>query len=208
MTTTKRLQKLNRRIPTERPRRQPQRRLLLEPLEDRRLLSLLGVAPTFPVITFDQTGVLTYDPSSHRLDITATPISYKQTSSSPARTISDGRDLEVHLLVDNNGVFMAGNGAGGNDLLITGAIDLNGNGAIDPGEQGTLLTGKASQFGFLEAGTTDNYDFRFTPTGGILQQFYAGKDIGLKVSSEISTFNGSDPTKGFHVSFSGGKSVV
>ena len=107
---SRKLRKLLRRISNRSARRQPHRRLMQEPLEDRRLLSLAGVTPTFPLMTYDQTGVLTYDPSSHQLDITATPISFKQSSSGPARAVGDGHDLEIHILVDNSGAFLAGNG--------------------------------------------------------------------------------------------------
>ena len=69
---------------------------------------------------------------------------------------------------------------------------------------GTLLTGTITQFGSLDnGGTTDQFDFRFTVTGGVLPTMfpsdYAGKDIGVTLVSEGSSFTGD-----FTQNFSGG----
>ncbi|MCA9139938.1 MAG: hypothetical protein KDB00_24365 [Planctomycetales bacterium] len=79
---------------------------------------------------------------------------------------------------------------------------------------GTLLTGKFSAFGFQDGGgtsSTDAFDMRLAVTGGLLATagtlsggaprpaYFAGSDIGLKITSEFSTFNND-----FASSFSGG----
>jgi hypothetical protein len=44
--------------------------------------------------------------------------------------------------------------------------------------------------GAQEAGATDVFDFRLSPTGGLLSDFFTNEDIGLVLNVETSTFNG------------------
>jgi hypothetical protein len=177
------------------------RQLMLEPLEDRRLLSLVGVVPTYPLMTYDNTGTLSYNASAQSLTfaLDASPLTFKQTSSSSTFNIIPARSFAIDIRVDNAGNLIGG--VAGSDLTVVGTIDANNNGVADPGEYtGTLLTGEVTQFGFLNAavGTTDRYDFRFTPTGGSLYSLYAGSDIGITTTSESSTFSNL-----FSVNFTG-----
>ena len=168
----------------------------VELLEGRVLFSLAPVAPDYPLVTYNSTGVLTYDASTDALDITATPLRFRETSSSPVRTIKGIRDLQLHVLVDNTGALLGG--VSGDDFAIIGDIDIDGDGTID--FSGTLLTGEVKQMGFEDSGpTTDSFEFVFGVTGGALASYYAGKDIGITVLSENSSFANS-----FETNFSGG----
>ncbi|MCE5268993.1 MAG: hypothetical protein LLG00_14040, partial [Planctomycetaceae bacterium] len=173
------------------------RRLQLEPLEDRRLLALLGVTPTYPLISYDSNGTVNYDAAAQTLSFTldATPLQFKQSAVSPIRTIAAPRDFLIQFHVNNQGQLLGG--VAGNDLYVSGSLDIDGNGVID--YTGTLLTGEITQFGAYDSGTTsDKYDFRFVPTGGALASLYANKDIAVTTTSESSTFAG-----GFSSSFTG-----
>lgn len=176
----------------------------MERLEDRRMLALLGNTLALPLITYDTTGTLTYDASSQAFDLQARPLQFAEI---PApgffRTIEGSRNFEIHIKVDNSGNLLGG--VPGDDIVLTGDIDINGDSLIDV--SGTLLTGEIVEFGYLDVGsgsTADKYDFRFTPTGGALfaqvpYDFYQGKDIGVTTISEESTFVGD-----FGVGFDGG----
>ena len=56
---------------------------------------------------------------------------------------------------------------------------------------GTLLTGEITQFGYRELGSTDRFELRFVATGGVIAGKFAGKDIGLVITAESSTFGNS-----------------
>src|SRR5437867_1963989 len=89
--------------------RRQKRGLFLEPLEERRLLSLLGITTAFPVVAYDSTGVIIYNSASGDFNLTATPLTYKQSASMPARPIIDAgggpatNEFQLHILVDNTG---------------------------------------------------------------------------------------------------------
>ena len=163
---------------------------VLEPLEERRLLSLVGVAPQFPVVSYDSTGVLAYHAATEELDIQATALTFKQSASLPVRSITQAvGGVEIQLLVDNSGNLISGLPGNTSDLSISGTI-VESNGTID--YSGVLLTGKIEQFGYLYNGTsTSNFDFRFAVTGGALASLYAGQDLGVVMGSEHSSFTGS-----------------
>ena len=170
-------------------------RLACEPLESRQMLTLLGVAPILPSFTYDSTGHITYTASAETFDLTATPLSFKNISGPPHGVISTGTGLAVHVLVDNSGNLISG--TPGNDLEIDGTVTPDGNPLHTV--SGVLLTGEVTGFGFQEAGSTDLYDFRFTPSGGLLESYWSGNDIAMTVTSENSTFNND-----FSVDFQGG----
>ncbi|MEX2119934.1 MAG: SdrD B-like domain-containing protein [Pirellulales bacterium] len=169
----------------------------MEPLEDRKLLALVGIAGLlqFPVVTYDSTGTLAYDGSTDRLDLDATPLLFRQSAASPIRPVTGTVDFKIQIEVDGSGSLTGG--VAGHDLVLTGEIDVDGDSIVD--FSGTLLTGEVTQFGFSDIGTTDSYDFRFTPTGGELVGLWAGKDIGVTTTSENSTFVGT-----FAETFNGG----
>ncbi len=178
-------------------------RLGCEPLESRRMLTLLGIVPQIPKFTYDSNGVTHYTATTEAFDITATPLSFRESLATPTRPVTnpsalDPRTVNLHVLIDNSGNLIGG--TAGDDLVIYGNVDLDNNPlTLADNFSGVLLTGEVTGFGFLEVGATDQYDFRFTPTGGYLASYWSGKDIGITVTSEHSTFNND-----FTVDFTGG----
>ena len=85
------------------------RRLVLESLEQRRLLTLLGVTTTYPVATYDSTGVISYNPTNEAFDFTATPLTYRQSTSTPPYNVIDAvNGLQLHITVNNAGQLVQG----------------------------------------------------------------------------------------------------
>src|SRR5262245_46776604 len=158
---------------------------VVEPLEDRRLLTLLGVLPDVPVITFNSTGVTTYTSATENFDVTATPLRFRETAASPLRLVTGARNFEIHIQLDSAGNLVGG--TPGDDFTVSGTIDIDGDG--NPDVSGVLLTGEVIGFGYEEDGATDQFDFLFTPTGGALASYFAGQNIGINYTSENSTFN-------------------
>ena len=172
-----------------------------ENLESRLLLSLLGIGAEIlpPDIYYDATGVINYSAAQDAFNGTATPLSIALTQGGRPISIKTPRDFQLHIIVDQNGNLTGG--TTGPDLSISGNIDVNRDNINE--YSGVLLTGEIVQFGYLNVGATDRYDFRFHPTGGALISFFTNKDIGLDMSSINSTFNGS-----FTVDFTGGSQGV
>src|SRR5688572_20741062 len=96
----------------------------LESLEDRKLLTLsLPSAPDFPLVTYNSTGVTTYDAGTLSFDLNADPVFFRQSAASPVRTVIPPEDVQIHVQVDNAGNLIGG--VPGDDLVVTGRIDLN-----------------------------------------------------------------------------------
>ncbi|MGO9113304.1 MAG: SdrD B-like domain-containing protein, partial [Thermoguttaceae bacterium] len=130
----------------------------------------------------------------------ATPLAFQLNASSTPTPITGSPHVEINALVDNSGNLIGGNG-NPNDFDMTGTVVVNGSGGpVD--YSGTLLTGKVLQFGYqYNSGTsTSQFDFRFQFTGGSLQPFFVGMDIGVTMASE----NSSSFTGSFDTDFSGG----
>jgi hypothetical protein len=163
-----------------------------EQLEKRDMLTLIGITPGFPLLTYDSTGQIHYDPTTQAFDLTATPLAYKGSAPADPTAIIAPASLALHVKVDNSGQLVGG--VAGDDLVVTGSIN---DGTINV--SGVLLTGEVTDFGFAESGATDAYDFRFAVTGGALASLFAGKDIGITTTSEHSSFTGS-----FATAFDGG----
>lgn len=162
--------------------------------------ALLGVLPGFPLLTYNSNGVVDYKAGGRMFTLTASPIAIRLTNASLPRFVVPtgdpaGEVVSVLAIVDNAGNLVSG--VPGDDLVIRGEVDLNGDSVVDL--SGVLLTGEVLAFGFEEGGATDSFDFRFRPTGGALLSYYDGKDVGLTVSSENSTF-----ANNFCVDFTGG----
>ena len=156
------------------------------------LAGLLNVGLSFPKISFNNVGsfALSYTPSNQLFSISATPSLVLFSSVEPPKVITGVRSLQIQFLIDNTGA-VAGSSSG-NDFVLTGTVTRGTNTYT-----GVLLTGKIAAFGSLESGVTDQYDFRFTPTGGALLGLFCG-DISVQVTSEASTFSGD-----FTVPFNG-----
>ncbi len=169
------------------------RRTSIELLEQRQVLTLLGVVPTFPLSTYGSPGVINYNPITDVFSMTATPLTFQASSTSPPQTYTAPDGLFLQIDVDHNGNLL--NDGTGDDFAIVGTI--NGS----PSYSGTLLTGKVIDFGFLNSGgSTSSFDFVAIPTGGALFSagYFAGSDIGITTTSDNSTF-----TNSFAVPFTG-----
>ena len=93
--------------------------------------------------------------------------------------------VRMRVQVDAEGVA---NGTGPDDLLVTGSMDLDGDGSAE--HEGVLLTGALEGFGFENgAAGTDRYDLQFRTTGGSLAAVL-GPRVGVAVTSKDSTFTG------------------
>jgi phage baseplate assembly protein gpV len=161
--------------------------------------TLLGNPVQFPLLSFDNGGVMSYDATTDSLRVDAFPIALRLAPGAQPRFITPnlpvaGEFFTIALSVDSAGNFAGG--SGGDDLSIFGFIDLDGDSVIDVG--GLLLTGEATAFGFQDnGGPTDFFDFTFTVTGGGLAGLFTST-VSVMLQSENSSFTGS-----FDESFAG-----
>jgi uncharacterized repeat protein (TIGR01451 family) len=154
--------------------------------------ALLGVQPGYPLITFDSLSNpnpygITYDPTTGIFRVSSSPVSYawalrKTTPISGAKSVS----IQAHL--DSAGALISDQA--GDEIVINGDI-LPSASYTGPAYAGPLLTGKITKLGFYNGGTTDSFDVRFTPTGGSLYDTFKKGDVGVVLTAENSTFNGS-----------------
>ena len=191
------------------------RAVLVEGLELRRLCALIGVDSLIgdPTVTYDPTGFA--DPAVNALvtnspdpatpgqsefQVTATPTFFFPAAPAFPGVFDDAvGGLTVRIRVGADG-SLAGGDPSGPDFSLSGTVDTDGNGS--PDHTGLLLTGEVAQFGFEDVSLTDQYDFRFTVTGGAwASTYFAGKDIGLIT---ISPNSGLDAGTGlFGTAFAG-----
>src|SRR4051794_35454677 len=101
--------KSSRRKPAPQRARLSSTRLACEPLESRRMLTLLGVAPqlVLPSMTYDSNGHIAYSQSAQTFDLTATPLTFRDVTG-PSRPIVNPRSLTVHIQVDHSGNLIGG----------------------------------------------------------------------------------------------------
>lgn len=162
---------------------------------------LLGITPGFPNLSYDSNGTTTYNATSDALTLIASPISIRFSNVTPPRLVVPtgmpaSEVLQIGAVISNAGAVISG--VLGDDLVVQGQVDADGNGS--PDYTGILLTGEIIAFGYEDTGTvTDRYDFRFAVTGGSLASFFAGSDIGVTVTSENSNF-----VNDFNVNIQGG----
>jgi hypothetical protein len=175
--------------------------------------ALLNNPIQFPRLVFDQQSTLIYDSVTNVFTIEGVPVAIELSPGAmlvliePAPVV--GEAVKIQIVVDENGNLVSG--VPGYDLIIDGQVDIDNNGSVD--YSGRLLQGQifmsseVSGFGFQDTGgTTDNYDFRFIPTGGELAFLWEGVQIGIIVASEQSDFETDPPTAGglgFNVDISG-----
>lgn len=165
--------------------------LLTLPLARPAYATLLGVEPGVPKIGFQSSSGqgATFNAGTGVLNFSATPNYYQPTASTLfASWFSGSRSLQVGFQINSSGVI-TGHRIGG-DFVLTGTLDIRSLGAT---YTGTLLTGNIERFGFLNAtGTTpDTMDFLFNITGGSMMSLYSAGTLGMSMSLENSTFNGS-----------------
>src|SRR5436190_17568395 len=135
--------------------------LRFEQLEDRRVMALLGVVPNTPLIAYNSTGVVNYDPVTQHFKANATPLVFLDSSFALVQPPSS---FDIDIRVSNSGALLGG--VPGDDFVLVGSIDLDGDSIIDV--SGPLLTGEVTGFGFFNNPEDDLYDFRFKITGGAL----------------------------------------
>lgn len=105
--------------------------------------------------------------------------------------LDDERTVTIQFKVDGSGQLVSGTGG----FTVTGAIDIDFDSIAD--YEGVLLQADMDSFGFLDGGAADDaFDVRLTNVTGALAGYYAGKDLAIVVSSEVSVdfpdaFNGS-----------------
>ena len=166
---------------------------VVESLEERALMALLGVSPEYPRITFNGSAKLDYNAASDLFRVQqAIPLSFFAESGGPAVTIeapsgAERASLAINVLVDEHGTLSGG--VAGDDLAISGSLTINGVPV-----SGTLLTGEVERFGFLDVGATDQFDFVFRVTGGALGDLYDGRHLGVTATGESSSFANSFET--------------
>ncbi len=164
----------------------------------------IAAPPQFPLLTFNANGVTSYDPDSREFRVTATPLAVRFSATTPPRFVQPGNaapplTVQFDFRIDNDGTLIGGDG---DDLLITGRIDADGDGTID--YDGVLLRGVVLEFTIENTGgTTDLMDLRFAHTGGALAPLFGVQSVGMDLTIENSSFNGS-----FQQPFGGGAKGV
>ncbi len=163
-------------------------------------ISLIG---TFPQINYvsNEASATNYSASGQTLTVLASPVALRLAPASPPRLVQPtgfppAEVVSMSIQVANTGGLIGG--VPGDDLIIQGEVDADGNGSVD--YAGILLTGEIQAFGFQDTGSTsDEFDFRFSVTGGLLAPvFFVGRDAGVTLTSEESNFVGN-----FGVNFNG-----
>ena len=124
------------------------------------------------------TGTISYASAPRTLTVNGVPTT-EELVAGLVRNVDSPKVLNigVHFL-DAAGTTYEG--VGPNALYMEGTVDLNGNGIIDAGESGVMLTGDLLEFGTASDPNThqSSVDFRFHVTGGYLAPFYAGQNAG------------------------------
>ena len=160
--------------------------------------ALLNLNMGLPDIHSNSTGVYSYDAATDLFISSATPYYITFTGAfGDTINITGTRSYDVGFHVDTAGNFVSG--IAGDDLVVRGDIDVDGNGSVDL--TGDLIRGEVTNFGWLDTGTPfDLFNFTFDFTGGALSSYYAasGYKGADSMSSENSTFGGS-----FATNFSG-----
>jgi len=146
------------------------------------LAALLGNLIGFPRIVFNGGNTNIW---SGTFSLDSLPVILQVSATDPPLFVNPVPGGYESVEIDVN-VDASCNLAGGGNLLVVGEVDLGGGDV----RSGTLLTGDVLEFGFLDAGATDLFDFRFAVTGGALADLYLNEDIGVLVQSESSNFTG------------------
>jgi hypothetical protein len=157
---------------------------------------LLNVNVALPQVAFSNTGAtaMQYNQASQTFSVVATPSGVQFSPTEGSLTVSPPRSMSIRVRVDHTGALVGG--VDGPDLVVSGTV-RRVVGTVTNTYSGLLLTGEIQPngFGFLDAdGSVDNFDFRFTPTGGSLLPFFQCDHLAVAVSSAGSTFMGSFAT--------------
>ena len=158
--------------------------------------ALLGFDIFLPDILSNSTGTYSYNAGTDLFTSTAVPLIITFDGVT-IKNITGPRSYNVSFYVDAAGNFAGG--VAGDDFVISGNIDVDGNGVND--YTGDLIRGEVTEFGWFDTGTSfDLFDFTFDFTGGALSPFYASSSYkgGNQMTSGRSNFGGS-----FSTNFSG-----
>jgi hypothetical protein len=151
------------------------------------LAALLGVVPDFPKMNFEG-GSTTAQISGGTLSVSATPTIMLITNVGPLVPVLGPSSLSIGANLDASCNLTGG--IAGDDLVITGTVDVDPLGVGDV-RSGVLLTGEILALGVGDpSGTVDPFDFRFDVTGGALADFYTNEDAGITLNIENFLFNG------------------
>jgi hypothetical protein len=159
--------------------------------------ALLGVNISYPRVQYISIGTtaLTYNATNQLFSVNASPVTVLFSSTEGPQAVTGARSLQIRAFVDNTGALVGGTGS--NDMTLSGTVTQVVGGVTNT-YSGVLLTGAVTQFGSLANGSTAQYDFRFTVTGGVLASSFACGDIAVHINSGGSTFTGN-----FTVNFNG-----
>lgn len=156
---------------------------------------LLGVAPGEPLFNYNSGGTTTFDAGTGSMTVNATPLDYTQVGGTPLTIfpIATAPAVTMNVSLDGNCDLVGGN-AGGDDLAVSGDIDLNGD--FVPEYSGVLLTGEVVALGVDPASTAAaaNLDARFAITGGTLVtagDYTLGAEVGVTLTVENNNFTGA-----------------
>lgn len=160
---------------------------------------MLGLDLEVPTIQYNNTGRAQYDVATGLFKVKADPLFFKNAG---IAVINRPKSLDLRFKVNVDGSLNSG--VAGDDLVITGEIDVDGDGAVD--FSGTLLTAEISDFGFAvpkPGQTTNSFEASFQITGGQLASLYGRKKLGVFLATE-SKAGDAVFTGNFETSWSGG----
>ncbi len=147
----------------------------------------LGLSLSYPSVGGNNTSLtaVTYNTGTTLFTLDSTPATALFQAGDSGRLFSGSPTLAVRAMVGSTGVLSGG--VVGDDLVLTGTVtDRNG-----VTYTGTLLTGEVIRFGFQELGGTDRFQLQFVVTGGTMASLFSGKDLGITITAESSTFANS-----------------
>ncbi|HED17984.1 MAG TPA: hypothetical protein ENI74_00575 [Gammaproteobacteria bacterium] len=154
---------------------------------------LIGVVPGEPLFNYNSGGTTTYDGVTGSLVVNATPLNYTQVGGVPLDIffLQTAPSVSLNISLDTACNLVGGNA--GDDLTVTGDIDLNAD--FVPEISGTLLTGEIVGFGVGPApATIASFDARFAITGGELVtsgDYTLGSEVGMTLTVEGNNFTGA-----------------
>lgn len=182
---------------------------------------LLGVALNDPTVDMPGGGMIDYVAATGMVTISGTP--------GFMNSVADGifaeiygtgatgynlKEITVTFRYNALGGYVEPTPDDGPDLVINGAVDLDGDGNID--YDGTLLTADVTDFGFRDGGPADDlFDLRLNNVGGLMTTpatLYGNavpyildpvNDLAMTVTSENSTEYPTPFSGGFDADFQG-----
>lgn len=140
------------------------------------------------------TGTVSFASGPRNLTVTGVPTT-EELVAGLVRNVDTPKSLSIGMhFLDPAGTTYEG--IGPNALYMEGTVDLNGNGIIEAGESGVMLTGDLLEYGTASNPNThqSSVDFRFKVTGGYLAPFYAGQNAGAYAVFDTPANPGADWT--------------